>query len=168
MDKIGLFYGSSTGATRSVAERIARAFGPDEVELHDIAQADARQVEKYERLIFGVSTWGLGEMQDDWEAFSRRMNSLQLAGRTVALFGLGDQRAYPDTFLNALGTLYEKVKQRGGTVVGTWPTEGYEFTDSTAERDGRFVGLAIDEDSQPERTARRIADWVEQIRPQMR
>lgn len=168
MTKIGLFYGSSTGNTQAAAQEIADAFGEDVVDIHNIAEADAKLIEHYGSLIFGVSTWGLGEMQEDWEAFSRRMNHLHLTGRKVALFGLGDQKTYPDTFVNALGTLYDKVRLQGGDVVGFWPIDGYEFTASTAEEYGKFVGLVLDQENQAELTSKRIAQWVQQIKPELR
>jgi flavodoxin I len=54
----------------------------------------------------------------------------------------------------------------GGTTVGFWSTDGYEHSDSKAIKNGKFVGLAIDEDNQSELTDERIKKWVAQIKPE--
>ncbi len=165
MSKVGLFYGSTTGNTKNVAEMVRNELGADNVDLHDVAGAGPADVGGYGILILGVSTWGLGDLQDDWEAFASSLKSLD--GRKVALFGLGDQQAYPDTFVNAMGTLYEKATEAGADVVGAWPTDGYDFGDSTAVVNYEFVGLALDEDRQPDMTAGRVKAWVNQLKVEL-
>ncbi len=162
MAKIGLFYGSTTGNTTSVAEMIQNQLGPDNVDLHDVAGATAGDLAGYDSLILGVSTWGMGDLQDDWEVFAANLK--ELGGKKVALFALGDQQSYPDTFVNAMGTLYEKAKEAGAEIVGCRPTDGYEFSGSSAVVEGKFVGLVVDEDTQPDLTAGRVAEWAKQIR----
>ena len=113
-----------------------------------------------------------GELQDDWEAFVSHLDAADLSGKTVALYGLGDQKAYPDAFLDALGTLYEHVKRRGANVIGRWPTHGYTFTHSSAVidpavADGAFIGLALDEENQPDLTPHRVDKWVKRLRLEM-
>ncbi|MGS8713319.1 flavodoxin FldA, partial [Salmonella enterica subsp. enterica serovar Infantis] len=45
-----------------------------------------------------------------------------------------------------------------------WPTAGDHFEDSKGlADDDHFVGLAIDEDRQPELTAVRVEKWVKQV-----
>ncbi len=65
---------------------------------------------------------------------------------------------------NAIGILEEKISERGGTTVGYWSTVGYEFNESKGVRDGKFVGLALDEDNQSELTDKRIENWVAQLK----
>jgi flavodoxin I len=48
--------------------------------------------------------------------------------------------------------------------VGHWPTKGYHFEASKGlADDDHFIGLAIDEDRQPELTNERVDAWVKQI-----
>lgn len=165
MKTIGLFYGSTNGATAAVAERIAAAFVERgvAVELFDVADYLLETMLDFEHLILGVSTWNTGQLQADWEAVYPELDELDLTGKQVALFGLGDQVGYPDTFLDALFFVADKVRERGATLVGRWPVDGYTFTQSWAVEEGWFLGLAVDEDNQADLTQGRITAWVEQL-----
>ncbi len=105
-------------------------------------------------------------MQSDWEDFYDELDNIDFTGKKVAYFGSGDQVGYPDTFQDALGILEEKISENGAETVGYWPTEGYEFSESKAVRDGKFVGLALDEDNQSDLTEERIKSWVTQLKPE--
>lgn len=85
---------------------------------------------------------------------------IDLTGRPVAIFGLGDQVGYPDTFADAMIFVADQVRKQGGRLVGAWPTEGYSFTRSWAIEDGRFVGLVLDEHNQAELTDTRLQRWA--------
>lgn len=163
MKTVGLFYGSETGNTESAAAMIAAELGQSNVEMYNIADSDPQMLLSYDNIILGASTWGFGELQSDWENFLPGFDQLDLSGKTVALFGLGDQINYADVFLDAMGTIYEKVRERGGTVVGSWSTEGYDFSASTALANGSFVGLALDVDNQDDMTPDRVSHWVSMI-----
>ncbi len=164
MTKIGLFYGTQTGKTESVAEDIQSALGANLVTLHDMSQVDASDFDQYQYLIIGSPTWNIGELPGDWEAFFPELDSIDFSGKTIAYFGVGDQIGYADNFLDAVGILEEKISERGGKTVCPWPTDGYEFSDSRAVRNGQFIGLAIDEDNQDDLTAERINTWVAQVK----
>ena len=69
MKKIGLFYGSTSGKTRKVAEQIKKEFGSRSLDTFDIKSVAPQDILKYDNLIFGTSAWGIGDMQDDWETF---------------------------------------------------------------------------------------------------
>ena len=163
MKTIGLFYGSETGNTEHAASMIAAEFGNGNVDLHNIADSDPQLLLSYDNIILGASTWGFGELQSDWENFLPGFDHLDLSGKTVAFFGLGDQVNYADVFLDAMGTIYEKVKERGGQTIGPWSIDGYDFAASTAVVDGNFVGLALDVDNQDDMTPDRITHWVSNI-----
>ena len=167
MAKIGLFYGSTTGNTLKVAELIQEAFGPDEADVVDVRKALPDDLKKYDVLILGTSTWHWGGLQDEWALFEDSLTKGALAGKKVAFFGLGDQKHYPDHFVDGIGLLYEKVKPMGVTTIGAWSKDGYKYTASAGEVDGRLVGLAVDEDSEPEKTGDRIKGWVEQLRAEI-
>lgn len=157
MANIGIFFGSDTGNTEKVAEKIAAKLS---LEPQDIAGNSSDIFDDYDLLILGTPTANYGEMQPDWDYFVPEMEDADLTGKKVALFGLGDQVDYPDSFLDAMGELAEMVEEAGGELIGEWPTDGYQFNDSRAVKDGKFVGLALDEDRQPELTDDRIATWL--------
>jgi len=165
MAKIGLFFGTQTGNTQTAAELIQKEFGGDDVvELYDISDASAEDLQQYDCLIVGCPTWNIGELQSDWEGFYDQLDSIDFSGKKVAYFGAGDQIGYADNFQDAMGILEEKISSSGGITVGYWPVDGYEHNESKAVRDGKFVGLAIDEDNQPDLTETRIKTWVAQLK----
>ncbi len=165
MSKVGLFYGTQTGNTQTAAETIQQALGGDSVvTLHDIADAETDDFAAYDYIIVGCPTWNIGELQSDWEGFYDELDEVDFSGKKVAYFGAGDQIGYADNFQDAMGILEEKISELGGTTVGYWPTDGYEFDDSKAVRNGKFVGLALDEDNQSELTDERIQSWTNQLK----
>jgi flavodoxin I len=170
MAAIGLYYGSSTGNTEDAAERIAQAFDqfqPGLVQVVNILDdPHLRNLATYDKLILGVPTWYVGQLQADWDTLLRkkRFQKHDLRGKQVALFGPGDQVAYPDTFLDAMGIVGNMCRQQGADLVGQWPTHGYQFHESLALEHDCFMGLALDYENQPEFTDARIAAWVQQLR----
>lgn len=165
MAKIGLFYGTQTGNTQDAAETIQTELGGDSVvTLLDVAEVDSSDFEAYDCIVIGCPTWNIGELQSDWEGLSDELDSVDFNGKKVAYFGPGDQQGYPDNFQDAIGLLEEKITELGGTTVGYWSTDGYDFNQSKALRDGKFVGLALDEENQSELTDERIKTWVAQLK----
>ncbi|MBN2896811.1 MAG: flavodoxin [Campylobacterales bacterium] len=164
MSKIGLFYASSTGNTERVAKMIKKELSDLDVTLHNVDSCDADAFKPYGRIIIGASTWGSGDLQDDWDSYMPKLEKIDFSGKTVALFGLGDQEEYAENYLDAMGTLYDVVVKNGAEVVGSWPNDGYDFDESTALRDDAFVGLALDEDNQSDLTGERVKRWCAQIR----
>jgi flavodoxin long chain len=167
MPTFGLFYGSTEGHTQRVAETIrdilVRDYG-DTVDLLDIAEFYLEEMQEYDFLILGVPTWNTGQLQRDWEDVFEEFDAIDLTGRKVAIFGLGDQVDYPHTFLDAMAFVADKVRERGGVLVGRWPNVGYAFVRSWALEDGEFLGLALDEHNQPELTVSRLKVWLAQVR----
>ncbi|GKX57528.1 flavodoxin [Leminorella grimontii] len=163
--KIGLFYGSSTCYTEMAAEKIRDVLGEELVDLHNVKDAPVTLMEEYPILIMGIPTWDFGELQEDWAGVWSQIERLDLNGKIVALYGMGDQEGYGEWFLDALGMLHDHLQPLGVKFVGYWPTEGYQFTSQRAVApDGqRFVGLALDDVVQYELSEGRIADWCEQI-----
>lgn len=164
MANIGIFYGGNpNGSTGKVASMIREVLGKAKADIHNIAEVKPADIENYDYLILGTSAWGIGDMHRDWEVFIDDLSEINFSGKKVALFGLGDQKTYPESFVDGLGTIYCRLPDKS-VVVGFWPTEGYEFYFSSAEKEGQFVGLAIDDDSQPELTADRIKKWASMIK----
>ncbi len=162
--KIGLFYGTTTGKTESAAQIIRDEFGDDIVDLVDVSQADGSEFSEYEYIIVGCPTWNIGELQSDWEGLYQELDNIDFSGKTVAYFGTGDQIGYGDNFQDAMGIIEEKISAQGGKTVGYTSTDGYDFNESKALRDGKFVGLALDEDNQSDLTDERIKAWVAQLK----
>lgn len=155
-----IVYGSDGGATKAVAARIAKKTNGKAVDIKTAAQGD---FESCTLLILGVPTYGEGDLQSDWEDHLEKLQAANLTNKKVALFGLGDQETYPDSFLDAMGILYDQVVEQGADVIGFTETDGFSYTNSLAERDGKFVGLALDEDTQPGKTGKRITAWINQL-----
>ena len=162
---IGLFYGSSTCYTQMVAEKIQALLGADLVTLHNLKETPVQTMAQYDALIFGISTWDFGEIQEDWQANWDAIDQVKLGGKQIALFGLGDQQGYGEWFLDAMGLLHDKLLLQGCQMVGYWPNEGYQFEASKALVDeGRyFVGPSLDETSQYQLTDERLARLLPQV-----
>lgn len=163
MTKIGIFYGSTDGNTERIVNQIQELFG-DEAELNNVNSATAEDMEPYPNLILACPTWEIGQLQEDWDAFIDEIENVDFSGKKVTYLGLGDADGYPDTFLDALGIIHDRIKDSGATFVGSWPTDGYNFDVSKGVVDGKFLGLAIDEDNQPDLTDERVQQWVEQLK----
>ncbi|MCC6167834.1 MAG: flavodoxin [Caldilineaceae bacterium] len=161
---IGLFFGSTGGAGAAVADLIKDLIdetGLATVDVHDIAFSDMKDLEKYDYLILGISTWNIGQLQDDWALKFKQLDDIDLSGKPVAIYGMGDQYGYPDSFVDAIGKLSEKVVERGAEPAGfQLVDDSYQFEYSEAVIDGVFVGLALDDDSQSEMTTPRTQAWV--------
>ena len=162
MKKVAIFYGSSTGNTQSVAETI-NAHLNNQAEMVNVEDSSAAEIEKYDFLFLGTSTWGLGDLQDDWEEFLSELESANLQGKQIALFGLGDADAYPDTFVDGMGAIYNVIANKGCELLGMVSVDGYAYDASRAELDNQFVGLPIDEDNESDKTEARIKAWIAKL-----
>lgn len=163
MKKYGIFYGSTTGTCKDVAGRIAKALGVAEEDVRDVAKSAPSDVADYEVLVLGTSTWGSGELQDDWYDFVAGLEELDLTGKEIALFGVGDE-SMSDTFCGAVGELYKRLKDTGAKFIGSFPADVYDYNETEADVDGKIVGLLLDEVNKPELTDGRIEAWVEEIK----
>ena len=160
MKSIGIFYGSSTGTTSDLAQKIASALGVDAANVMDVANADAAAAAKFDVLLLGCSTWGLGDLQDDWESFLPKLKGENLSGKKVGLFGCGDASSYSDTFCAALGTIKAELANTGCTFIGAYPAEGYSYDETTAEENGQLIGLCVDDANEPDQTEARMERWI--------
>jgi flavodoxin I len=176
MARIGIFFGSNTGNTRKIAKMIKKRF-PDNEDLAEplnVNKATAEMLAGHSHLILGTPTLGEGDLpgldadcqNPSWAEFLPELAAVDFTGKTVALYGLGDQEKYSDNFCDALGALYDFVVARGARVVGGWSTDGYDFVASKAERDGEFVGLVQDLDNQKMLMESRLEDWLKLIGPE--
>lgn len=155
-------YGSSTGTCESIAGTIAAKLGVEAINVSDMTE---ETISGNTNLIIGTSTWGAGELQDDWYDGVKQLKSTGLSGKTVAIFGCGDSESYPDTFCGGMKELYDAVVAAGANVLQGVPTDGYTFDESEAVVDDRFVGLALDDVNESDKTEERIDNWLNEIKP---
>lgn len=163
--EVKLFFGSSTGNTEKCARKIADELGGLIAEMKDIKKSSVEDFDFVDGFILGMPTLEEGQLQEDWRRFWDDIEDVDFDGKTVALFGLGDQVKYSKWFVDAIGIVRDKLTEMGAKVVGEWPIDGYTFESKRAVRDGKFVGLVLDEDNQKDLTDARIKAWCDQIRP---
>lgn len=161
MEKIGIFYGSTTGNTESIAKILSQQF---DAELFDVSTNPIDAIKEYSNIILGLSTWGYGDLQDDWEIFLPKLANTDLSNKKIAIFGLGDSDTYADTFVDGIGIIYETIKNKGCNIVGQVSPDEYHYTESKALVDGKFIGLPLDEDNECNLTKIRIDNWVNQLK----
>ncbi len=162
--KIGLVYSFNAIKTHQQAKKIVKAFGKGaEIEEVDAMTAQPADILKFENLIFGIPTWFDGELPSYWDELLPGLSSEAFVGKKIALYGGGDQKGYPENFVDGLGLMANFLEQRGASLVGFTSTEGYTFERSKALRDNKFVGLALDIENQSGLTTTRIEEWVAQL-----
>lgn len=175
MARIGIFFGTNSGSTRKIAKQIKKRFDDDTMaDPVNINKASAESLLAYDYLILGTPTLGDGllpgiEAECDEESWAEALDKLQgvsFAGKTIALFGLGDQETYGHEFVDGLILLHDFFQDAGARMVGYWPTEGYSFSVSQSVIDDKFVGLALDNDTQPDLNAERLDGWLALIAPE--
>lgn len=164
MKNIGIFYGSTTGTAEELAGQIAAKLNVDKSHIHDVASAGVADVDPYEVLILGTSTWGAGDLQDDWQDFASKLKSKDLSGKVVAFFGCGDSYSYDTTFCDGVGELYQDLQGTGCAFCGAYTPEGYNFSGSTAVVDGKLVGLVVDQINEEDKTEERMETWLSTLK----
>ena len=159
-----IIYGSSTGTCEAIAEKIASKLSCEAMNVQDLT---AETISDHQNLILGTSTWGAGELQDDWYDGLKTLQDADLNGKTIALFGCGDCESYSDTFVGGIGELYNDIKDSGARFIGSVDTDGYTFDDSEAVVDGKFIGLPLDDINEDDKTDMRIENWLSAISPEL-
>jgi len=173
MNKIGIIFGTDSGTTRLIAKKMAKQMDGLADKPININRIELADMLKYDSLILGTPTYGYNQlpgkdtkiMDGSWAEFVPQLEGADLSGKTVALYGLGNQEKYPECFADSMFILYEIIKATGANIIGAWPTDGYEYQKSQAEVDGQFVGLVLDNNYQPIHTDERIATWLSQVVP---
>ena len=155
-----VIYGSSTGTCEAIAEKIASKLGCEAVNVQELT---TDIIDNHQNLILGTSTWGAGELQDDWYDGLKTLKESDLSGKVIAFFGCGDCESYSDTFVGGMGELYNGIKDSGAHFIGSVDTDGYTYDDSEAVIDGRFIGLPLDEINEEDKTDSRIEEWLSVI-----
>jgi flavodoxin I len=170
MEKIGLFFGPVGGNCNNVANKIAEQIGNKNVDLIPIKDAKHNDVEKYDKIIFGISSigkdaWDNKDVETDWDKFLPEFEKIDFKGKKVAAFGLGNQITYPSHFVESLGFLANELNKKEITLIGEFSTKDFEFKESHAiNKNGNFYGLVIDEDNEAGKTDARIKIWIASIK----
>ncbi|HRY98197.1 MAG TPA: flavodoxin [Bacteroidales bacterium] len=167
MKKTAIVFSFHTNKTRKIAEKIREEFGKASIDMVNAEEITPKQFLSYDNLILGASTWFDGELPNFWDEFVPAMEDLDMKGKTVAIFGNGDQKEYPDNFVDAIGILADLLESRGASIVGMTPLTGYTFTRSRAQRGDRFAGLPLDWENQPRQNSPRVKAWVEQLKKEL-
>ena len=159
-----LFF-SPPGNTETVAGYISAATGIDAQDIGDVGAGIA----DFDGIICGAPTWHTGADTERsgtvWDEFIYgELEGLDLKGKKVAIFGLGDSGGYGDNFCDAMDELATCFKARGADIIGSVSTDGYEFEESKSVAGGKFVGLACDEDNQPDMSEERVGAWISQLK----
>ena len=112
-------YGSTTGNTETLSESVVAGLekGGVEVTVKNVVEASVDELAGYDLIVLGCSTWGEGELQDDFFDLYDEMESVSLTGKKAAVFGSGDSDMYPDTFCEAVNLLEERLKTCGATLI---------------------------------------------------
>lgn len=160
--KTVIVYGSTTGATEAVAQDIGSAFSKSQV--MSAGEVSAEDLQGTDLLIFGASTWGIGDLQDDMADFLDKFSGMDISVPHGAVFGLGDQFTYGDSFVDGMADMAEALNGKGMKLVGKWSAAGYSNSSSRAQEGDLFAGLALDQDNEAEKTAERIAEWTKQVK----
>jgi len=163
MDKIGLFYSFNTKKTAQAAEKILQEFG-NGIEKVNAETITEKELLSYKNLILGVPTWFDGELPNYWDEFVPALEDMNLKGKNVAIFGNGNQKDYPENFVDGIGIIARILERRGARLVGLTSLKGYEFESSQAVRGDQFAGLALDFENQSSKVGQQIKKWAEQLK----
>ncbi|MEL6917171.1 MAG: flavodoxin [Bacteroidota bacterium] len=169
---VGLVFGSDTGATEEIVHSITHKCDFWDIDVKDVRKVrkkDPYFFERFNFIILGLSTWYDGDLQSEWEEYYEEFRTIDFTYKIVAIFGLGDQYGYDDYFVDGVGMLAQVVLQNDGQLVGHWPVEGYDFTESKALMDEEtFYGLALDEDNQSGLTNERLDRWIAKLQLELK
>jgi len=168
MQKIGLFYSFNTKNTVKAAKLITEAFGIKNIEANNVEETTEEQFDAYNHYIIGVPTWFDGELPNYWDEFVPAMEEMDFTGKKFALYGAGNQKEYPENFVDAIGIMADLLESLGGQIIGFVDNEGYTFEHSKALRGNQFIGLPLDFEIQPKLVKPRIEKWVEQLKKEFK
>lgn len=164
MSKTAIIYSFHTQKSKKVAEKVIEAFGKEEIDVINAEELTTESFEKYDHFIVSAPTWFDGELPNYWDEFLPDLEEMDLSKKTFAIFGLGDQKGYPENFCDAIGLMASILEECGAKIVGHTSLEGYTYESSKAQRGNEFVGLPIDQENQARLTNDRVSKWVKKIK----
>lgn len=164
MNKTAIIYSFNTKKTGKIATQIQEGFNDPAIEMVNAEEITQDLFLSYDQIIMGVPTWFDGELPNYWDEFVPALEDMDLKGKKIALYGLGDQKGYAENFLDGVGIMARILEAQGATLIGFTSTEGYEFESSRALQNNQFMGLAIDYENQGSMNKQRVAAWIEQLK----
>lgn len=168
MGKTAIIYSFNTHKSKKVAEKIIAAFGEKQIEAINAEVLTTSTFENFDHFILSAPTWFDGELPNYWDEFIPDLEEMDLSGKSFAVFGLGNQKDYPENFCDAIGILVEILEECGANIIGSTRLDGYTYESSRAERDEKFVGLPLDQENQARLTNGRIESWVAQLKKEIK
>jgi len=117
MQRAIIIYGSTTGNTELLAGYIAdgiKEAGMD-VTIRDVVDVSVEDMQGYDVIFLGSSTWGEGDLQDDFVPFYEAMDGISLSGKKGAAFGPGD--ASYDLFCEAVNLLEDRLRECDAAII---------------------------------------------------
>merc|ERR1719399_2007811 len=162
---VGLFFGTQSGKTEDVATAIAGEAGLEAQSIDDVSAAD---LAGFDGLIVGAPTWNTGADEQrsgtTWDDYLDEIKALDLCGKPVAVFGTGDSVGYGDNFCDAIEEIHSTFQAAGAKMLGYVDSSGYEHSESKSDRDGKFLGLPLDQDNEDDKSEERVKAWVNQLK----
>lgn len=170
MNKIALIYWPEGGNVEVIADKLIKKIGQPKILKMSLLKLDKDALLQCNHWIVGGSTVGSHVWEDandsnKWNAFFKLLSEIDMTQKTIAFYGLGDQVLYPNHFVDGLGLLYEEFVKHNPKIVGQCPVDGYKFLESEGVIDGKFAGLALDEDNEDDKSDSRIDSWLKVIAP---
>lgn len=168
---VGVFFGTSTGGTEDAAYLVSAALGDvasDPIDIDEAQGSVAAEFARFESLVVGTPTWNTGADTErsgvGWdEIYYSEMQELNIAGKKVAVFGLGDSVSYAENYADATGELFDVFESLGCTMLGASSQEGYQHEASKAIRGDAFCGLLLDAVNEEDLTEERVGAWASRL-----
>lgn len=164
MSKTGIFYSFNSQKTKLIAEKIIEIFGKNEIEAVNAETVTEEDFMRFDNMILGVPTWFDGELPNYWDELVPAIEDLDLKGKKIAIFGLADQKGYPENFGDAVGLMANLLRSVGAEITGHTSPEEYTFESSKALQEGKFTGLILDQENQARLTQQRLDMWIIQVK----
>ena len=122
-------------------------------------------------LFCGIPTWNTGADEERsgtaWDSILEDIGELNLSGKKVAIFGLGDSSTYTENYCDAMEELhgyFQKLVQKWSAML---TKSSYTFDESKSVIDDKFCGLPIDEDSESDLTDSRLENWAHNLKSEI-
>lgn len=163
MKNIAIVYSFNSVKSAKIAAKIADTIQGYSVEKLNVEICNGKEFLLYDALILSVPTWFDGELPNYWDEILPALEGLDFKGKKIALFGLGDQKNYPENFCDAVGILGTFFSRKGAEIVGFTSREGYSFEQSKAWNGEKLTGLLLDQENQSKLTDERVQKWLNQL-----
>ena len=168
---VGIYFATTTGKTEDVADRLHGLLGnaDDPKDVSDVD--DLSEFASLDGIICGTPTWNTGAEAERsgtaWDSILEEIGDLDLAGKKVAIFGLGDSSTYTENYCDAMEELHSYFQKAGAEMVGYVNKDNYTFEESKSLVGDSFCGLPLDEDSESDMTDSRLEEWAEQLKSEI-